>query len=184
MQFSLLQQIRTSEVVALFKDVFSASEGDAEGQLIADFVSKLIATTDPIDLICCVAEKNDTIVGCIFFSRFTVPNEQSAFILSPVAVSTDVQGQGIGQQLIQYGLAHLKAMHIDLVFTYGDPNYYSKTGFYQINEDIVKAPIMTKAKEGSQFPNKSKKPKTFSGLIISEITSPTPKIIPEINLFI
>ena len=32
MQFSLLQQIRTSEVVALFKDVFSASEGDAEGQ--------------------------------------------------------------------------------------------------------------------------------------------------------
>ncbi len=140
MQFSLLQQIRTSEVVALFKDVFSASEGDAEGQLIADFVAKLIATTDPIDLICCVAEKNDTIVGCIFFSRFTVPNEQSAFILSPVAVSTDVQGQGIGQQLIQYGLAHLKAMHIDLVFTYGDPNYYSKTGFYQINEDIVKAP--------------------------------------------
>ncbi|MEN8813820.1 MAG: hypothetical protein ACPG4R_05005 [Glaciecola sp.] len=43
MQFSLLQQIRTSEVVALFKDVFSASEGDAEGQLIADFVSKLMA---------------------------------------------------------------------------------------------------------------------------------------------
>ena len=83
-----------------------------------------------------------------FFSRFTVPNEQSAFILSPVAVSTDVQGQGIGQQLIQYGLEHLKAIHIDLVFNYGDLNYYSKTDNYQINEDIVRAPCLLSKRIG------------------------------------
>ena len=54
-------------------------------------------------------------------------------------------------------------------------------------EEIIRAPIITKANDGSQFPNTSKKLKTFSGLIISEITNPVPKIIPasrEINLFI
>ena len=46
---------------------------------------------------------------------------------------------------------------------------------------------MTNAREGSQFPNKSKKPNTFAGLTISDITKPIPNIIPEIreaNLFI
>jgi len=69
-----------------------------------------------------------------------VPGGKVAFILSPLAVSTDVQGTGIGQKLIQYGLDHLRSLNINLAFAYGDPSYYSKTGFEQINENIVKAP--------------------------------------------
>jgi hypothetical protein len=41
-----------------------------------------------------------------------------------------------------------------------------------------KAPIITNANEGSQFPNKSKNANTFAGLTISETTNPIPKIIP------
>lgn len=69
-----------------------------------------------------------------------MPSGQRAFILSPVAVSTDVQGKGVGQALIRYGLDHLKSLGVELVFTYGDPGYYSKVGFEQITEAIVKAP--------------------------------------------
>lgn len=141
MNFSLFSKTQSQKVVDLFKSVFSASEGEAESQLIADFVANLIATTRPQDLIGCIAEDNEIIVGCIFFSRFTVPNGQVAFILSPVAVSTDIQGTGIGQKLIQYGLDHLRSLRVNLAFTYGDPSYYSKTGFEQINENIVKAPF-------------------------------------------
>lgn len=140
MRFSLFSESKSQEVIDLFKSVFSASEGEAEGQVIADFVENLIATTKPQDLIGCIAEENEIIVGCIFFSRLTVPSGQIAFILSPVAVSTDVQGTGIGQKLIQYGLDHLRSLNVKLAFTYGDPSYYSKTGFEQINENIVKAP--------------------------------------------
>ncbi len=142
MKFSLFGRSNSQEAIDLFKNVFSASEGEAEGQVIADFVANLIATTNPQDLIGCIAGENEIIVGCIFFSRFTVPSGQFAFILSPVAVSTNVQGTGIGQKLIQYGLDHLRDLGVDLVFTYGDPGYYFKTGFEQINENIVKAPCL------------------------------------------
>ena len=140
MKFSLFNESKSIEVIDLFKRVFSASEGEAEGQVIAGFVANLIATTNSQDLIGCIAEENAIIVGCIFFSRFTVPSGQSAFILSPVAVSTDVQSTGIGQKLSQYGLDHLRSLNVNLAFTYGDPSYYSKTGFEPINENIVKAP--------------------------------------------
>lgn len=140
MKFSLFNETKSREVIDLFKRVFTASEGDAEGQVIADFVANLITTTAPQDLIGCIAEENEIVVGCIFFSRLIVPSGQVAFILSPVAVSTDVQSTGIGQKLIKYGLNHLKSLNVNLVFTYGDPSYYSKTGFEQINENIVKAP--------------------------------------------
>lgn len=140
MKFSLFNKSKSHEVIDLFNRVFSASEGETEGQVISDFVGNLISTTVPQDLIGCMAEENEIAVGCIFFSRFTVPSEQVAFILSPVAVSTDVQNTGIGQNLIKYGLDHLKSLNVNLAFTYGDPSYYSKTGFEQIKERVVQAP--------------------------------------------
>jgi len=142
MKFSLFSESKSQNVVDLFRSVFAASEGAAEGQVIADFVANLITTTKPKELIGCIAEENEIIVGCIFFSRFIVPCGQVAFILSPVAVSTDAQGAGIGQKLIQYGLDHLKSLNVNMAFTYGDPGFYSKTGFEQINENIVKAPCL------------------------------------------
>lgn len=140
MKFSLFDESKSLEVIELFRKVFSESEGQAEGQVIADFVTNLIATTAPEDLKGCTAEINQTVVGCIFFSRLTVPSGQIAFILSPVAISSDMQRTGIGQKLINYGLDHLRSLNVNLAFTYGDPSYYSKTGFEQISEHIVKAP--------------------------------------------
>ena len=140
MKFSLYSESKSEKVIEFFKKVFSESEGEAEGQVIADFVTKLIETTQPQDLVGCLAEEQQAIVGGIFFSRLTVTSGQQAFMLSPVAVSTEVQRTGIGQMLIQYGLNHLKSMDVSFVFTYGDPNYYLKTGFQRINENNVKAP--------------------------------------------
>ena len=59
-----------------------------------------------------------------------------------------MQGTGLGQQLINYGLNHLKTLKVNLAFTYGDPSFYSKTGFNQISESAVKAPFELSQPEG------------------------------------
>ncbi len=141
MIFSLFQSTDSREVIALFSRVFSASEGEEEGKSTAGLVANLINNTSPADLIGCVARDQRKILGSIFFSRFIVPSAQSAFLLSPVAVDTGAQGSGIGQRLIIFGLDHLRSREVDLVFTYGDPAFYAKTGFGQIGEDEVTAPF-------------------------------------------
>lgn len=39
-------------------------------------------------------------------------------------------------------------MNTDLVFTYGDHNYYSKVGFKPISENVVSAPFKLSQPEG------------------------------------
>ncbi len=68
-------------------------------------------------------------------------NDVIAFILSPVAIHTNHQGNGIGQKLINFGIDHLRENGVRLLFTYGNPKYYSKVGFSPISEKIAKAPI-------------------------------------------
>lgn len=148
---------QAQEVTQLFKQVFSASEGEAEGQAVSQFVDQLIHTSPSEDLygfIACSGDSSDTessdgkILGCIFFSRMRITSGQNVFILSPVAISSDSQGQGIGQQLIQHGLAELQGSGVEYVFTYGDPSYYSRFGFELINESQVKAPFTLSHPEG------------------------------------
>ncbi len=141
MKLSLFNPSDTQSVIRLFTQVFTTSEGESEGEVIGTLVTNLIATTKPQELIGFTASDDDGIVACIFFSRFIVPNKQSAFILAPVAVATQHQGLGTGQKLIRYGLDYLKRQMVDLVFTYGDPAFYTKTGFKPIAETVVKAPF-------------------------------------------
>ena len=135
-------------VINLFADVFSDSEGQEEGQVIGQLVTELISTTDSNDLLGYVSLSDENIIGCIFFSRLTLPSGKIAFILSPVAVSSREQGKGLGQQLINFGIQQLKNHGVELVFTYGDPNFYSKVGFVKISEDVVKAPKKLTYPEG------------------------------------
>lgn len=88
-----------------------------------------------------VAIDEKEIIGSIFFSRVTVSNDQVVFMLSPVAITPNVQGMGIGQKLINFALGHLRLLNVNVVITYGDPAFYSKTNFEQISEEIIKAPF-------------------------------------------
>jgi len=148
MKISTFSSSQFQDVINLFAKVFSESEGQNEGELIRGLASDLIITTDERDILGFVAVLEEEIVGCIFFSRLTLPAEKVAFILSPVAIATEQQGKGIGQQLIRYGIEYLTSKNVELVFTYGDPSFYSKVGFQQISEDIVKAPFKLTQPEG------------------------------------
>lgn len=141
MDYLLSDASSNDAIIELFTRVFSDSEGEDEGNSIGKLVSELVATTAPSELIGCIAKEQNSIVGCIFFSRLRVPSEQSAFLMSPVAIATEYQGKKIGQQLIHFGLEQLKSQNTELVVTYGDPAFYVKTGFQQVAEDVLPAPF-------------------------------------------
>jgi len=74
--------------------------------------------------------------------------ENEIFLLGPVAVLTDSQGQGIGQSLIRYGIEELKKNVAKLLVTYGDPSFYSKVGFNQVEEKLIEPPFPLSQPEG------------------------------------
>lgn len=148
MNISIFKTDQSQEVVNLFTHVFSDSEGADEGKTIGRLVLDLITTTEKSDVVGFVAMDSDTVIGSIFFSRLVLDSGNTAFMLSPVAISTERQQKGIGQQLIRAGIDYLKANGVEFAFTYGDPNYYSKSGFKQISDNDIKPPFTLSQPQG------------------------------------
>jgi len=136
------------KVTQLFMKTFSDSEGPAEGEMIGRLAKDLGNTTDKNDLYGFVARDDNEIVGSIFFSRVKFESGINCFILAPVAVRTDLQGRGIGQKLIKYGIDVLSKGGVELVLTYGDPAFYSKVGFRAVTEAMIPAPMTLQRPEG------------------------------------
>ncbi|MEQ9545034.1 MAG: N-acetyltransferase [Marinobacter sp.] len=148
MKFSTYSESDRQEIEALFTRTFSDSEGESEGKLIGHLVHELMKGAETEDLFGFIATEQEQIVGCIFFTRLSFGSPVRAFMLSPVAVDTAHQGKGVGQNLIYFGMNHLRELGVDLIFTYGDPNYYSKMGFGHIPQEVAEAPFKLAHPEG------------------------------------
>ncbi len=149
MQFSASNTDEIDEIKKLFTRTFTDSENETEGRVVGELAYELMATTDSGDLFVFVARDDaNQLAGCIIFSRLVFANGSSAFLLSPVAVGTEFQGHGIGQALINHGLNALREQGVELVFTYGDPNFYSRVGFSVVSETVVQAPQPLSHPEG------------------------------------
>lgn len=80
-----------------------------------------------------VAEFAGEVVGLVVFSHSFVDARDrviDVLVLSPLGVRRDLQGQGIGDQLVREALATLTATrHEPAVFLEGIPSYYPRFGF-------------------------------------------------------
>ncbi len=149
MKFSGNPTGRGQDLIDLFEATFTASEGAEEGALIAELVRKQLAQTPKNDIHVFIAEEAGTLLGAAVFTRLTYPqDDRTVFVLGPVAVMTERQGQGIGQALLRHGLQVLRDVGVDIAMTYGDPNYYQKVGFRPISEDEAPAPFKLQLPHG------------------------------------
>lgn len=149
MEFSKAFKGREQDIIELFTATFTASEGAEEGALIGDLVRHQMASTAEPDLYVFIAEADGMIVGGAVFSRLAYDqDDRTVFVLAPVAVSTELQGKGIGQKLLMHALQTLRDAGVDIVLTYGDPNYYSRIGFAPITEAFAPAPFKLQHPEG------------------------------------
>lgn len=137
------------DIPPFYQAVFTDSEGVDEGRLIGDLTANLIRSTASADIhVICAASDND-LLGCIIFSRLVYTDcPQSVFVMAPVAVSQTHQGQGVGAQLIRFGLDHLRHQGVDLALTYGDPAFYTRCGFQPITETQIPAPFALQYPQG------------------------------------
>ena len=76
-----------------------------------------------------VAENESELVGHIAFSVVTVGGVAVGLGLAPLAVRPEYHRQGIGAQLVKFGLEEVRATDHGLVVVLGDPAYYSRFGF-------------------------------------------------------
>ena len=148
MNFRLHCESDSEEIQSLFESVFGESEGQTEGAVIGALAKDLLEKTEKNDLLVFVASSDDEIKGTIFLTRMPSEQENEIFLLAPVAVRTDSQGQGIGQSLIKYGIEELKKNNVKLLVTYGDPGFYSKVGFLPVDESIIEPPFPLSQPEG------------------------------------
>jgi len=148
MDYQTLDKSNQKEVKELFTSVFTSSEGEKEGMLIGNLSSELASSIDNEETICFGVYENESLIGSIFFTRLKFNSSIQVFMLAPVAVSTENQGKGIGQALINHGLNELKKRSVSAVVTYGDPNYYSKVGFQALSENLIQAPLKLSMPEG------------------------------------
>ncbi|WP_108502677.1 GNAT family N-acetyltransferase [Paracoccus indicus] len=149
MQFFNEHGICRDDIICLFKETFTASEGEAEGDLVANLVTGMFDSVAPHDIHVFTAFDEGKLVGAVIFTRMNfVEDDRTVFILSPAAVATARQGEGIGQALLSHGIGNLRKIGADVVLTYGDPCFYSKVGFGKITGKLARAPLPLSHPEG------------------------------------
>lgn len=130
------------EIAALFAATFTVSEGAEEGTRIGHLAASLLEETPAQDLFSFSALQSGQPIASIFFSRLRFHREERlVFLLGPVAVSPNHQRQGVGQRLISHGLRVLAENGVEMAVTYGDPDYYGKTGFHPLDPKTVPPPL-------------------------------------------
>ena len=106
---------------------FDASERELVSKLAVDLLAEK-ATPQIISL---VAESEGIVVGHAAFSPVTFENNENlqGYILGPLGVKPDYQNRRIGSNLVERGMEQLSRLGVNILFVYGDPEYYGKFGF-------------------------------------------------------
>ncbi len=112
---------------ALHLDAFDEEEAEA----VAGLAIALIENEAAQPQLSLVAEDDTGVVGHILFTPVTLEGSDAdgGYILCPLGVLTRCHGSGVGTALIRRGLEMLTEQGANFVLVYGDPNYYSRTGF-------------------------------------------------------
>jgi putative acetyltransferase len=117
----LIREEDPADIPAIRKIVEEAFLQPAEARL----VDRLRADGEAV--ISAVAVNAGEVVGYIMFSRMNAPFR--AIGLAPVAVRPSAQRNGVGSELIRWGLSQAKTNEWQCVFVLGDPKFYGKFGF-------------------------------------------------------
>jgi len=104
---------------------------EGENQLVASLAVNLLGEETNPETINLVAETDNELVGHIAFSPVAAESgwNWSGYILAPLGVKPAHHNHGIGSRLVERGIEQLKQNGVNVLFVYGDPEYYKRFGF-------------------------------------------------------
>ena len=113
------------------RDIHLQAFPEGEGESIAVLADNLLGEKSDPATFSLVAEMDGDVVGHVAFSPVYVrfDNRFLGYILAPLAVAPRHHKIGIGSQLVKSGIARVAALDANMLFVYGDPNYYGQFGF-------------------------------------------------------
>jgi putative acetyltransferase len=99
---------------------------------LVDDLRRSLTTELGLSLVAVDDDDDDDVLGHALFTRNILDAPRRLVdvqVLSPLGVRPDVQGQGVGSELIRHGLHALASSEVPAVFLEGAPTYYSRFGF-------------------------------------------------------
>ena len=129
-------RLATSQDRKVIRKVYADALPESENRKVSTLALNLLNDETNPQTISLVAEADGIVVGHIAFSPVSVPNDRSwtGYILAPLGVKPEYQKRRIGSKLIKSGMERVSKLGADVVFVYGDPNFYGRFSF---NPDVA-----------------------------------------------
>jgi len=127
MNIRLAQETDLDSILKVVETAFS----DEENQVIMNFVQELSSENTSPSIKSLVAEVDNQVIGYVSYSPILLKSDSSivGYILAPLAVSPEHQKQGVGSNLINFGIDLLTKDGVWVLLVYGDPAFYGRFGF-------------------------------------------------------
>lgn len=128
--------------LALVEEVFTEHENAEEGKLVRRLAEEIRSKEFYLPELELLMIEDNEVVGYVMFSRFHIEGKYTdrLVLLSPAAVKTTCQRQGISRELIEYGLRKAAEMGFTAALVEGNPANYRARGFQtSANYGIVAA---------------------------------------------
>jgi putative acetyltransferase len=128
-----------------FSDVYEIHQYAFGQRNEADLVVALHDSDAFISELSLVAIFKNQVVGHILFTKLKIVNDKGiefeSLSLAPMAVKSGCQLQGIGSQLIRYGINKARELGYRSIIVLGHKNYYPRFGFEPTTKWQIKPPF-------------------------------------------
>ena len=87
-----------------------------------------------------VMEEDGDVIATLRFWPVTLPDNEQALLLGPLAVLPALSGRGRGRAMVRHGIAEAKAQGWPAILLVGDPAYYEPFGFSREQAEHLRLP--------------------------------------------
>ncbi|NOU60073.1 GNAT family N-acetyltransferase [Marinifilum caeruleilacunae] len=125
-------------IISMINDMAFGQENEG---LLIEKLRKNKSFIKELSLVACLGNE---IVGHILFFPVNIKSKEKTFktlALAPMSVIPELQGLGIGSQLVQKGLAKAKKLGHESVIVLGHEGFYPKFGFKTAGSYQISAPF-------------------------------------------